>query len=204
MVMMGFMIRSEQALVEGTLLWIIIRSMVQVSSKRYKRVSFQREFLLNIFVFYLIALISVTIFPIDVVWGESARRVRPVFNIIPFVDIITDFPRSQFSLAFKIRFLIRNIGGNLLLLLPLGIFLPSMWVKMRSFLKTVIMGALTSLIIELLQYALAYLGYGWGRATDIDDLILNTLGVMIGYLIFDKILARFDLPLQLRKSSIVK
>jgi hypothetical protein len=47
-----------------------------------------------------------------------------------------------------------------------------------------------SLSIELLQYILAYLGYGRGRATDVDDLILNTLGVMIGYQIFDRILIR--------------
>lgn len=198
--MLGFNIRSEQALVEGVLLWIILRSVFLLRSKRYKRVSFKRELLLNGFVVYLIAVISVTLFPIDIIWGESTRTFHPVFNIIPFVDILTDLPRSQFSIAFKIKFLVRNLGGNLILLLPFGIFLPSMWVRLRSFWKTVMIGALTSLLIEVLQYGLAYLGYGWGRATDIDDLILNTLGVMIGFLIYAKLSARCDFFLQVIKN----
>lgn len=88
---------------------------------------------------------------------------------------LTDLLRSQFSAAFKIRFLVRNLGGNLILLLPIGIFLPSLWVRLRSFWKTVIIGTSISLLIKCLQYALAYLGYGWGRATDIDDLTPSEL-----------------------------
>lgn len=68
----------------------------------------------------------------------------------------------------------------------------TLWTRVQNFWRTVIIGASISLTIELLQYVLAYLGFGWGRATDIDDLILNTLGVMIGYVIFDKSLVRFN------------
>jgi glycopeptide antibiotics resistance protein len=87
---------------------------------------------------------------------------------------------------------VKNLAGNLFLLVPFGILMPTLWTKMRTFRKTVIIGASISLIIELLQLGLAYLGLGWGRATDIDDLILNSLGVMIGYGIFNKYLVRFS------------
>jgi glycopeptide antibiotics resistance protein len=59
---------------------------------------------------------------------------------------------------------------------------------------------LLSFSIEILQYVLAYFGYG-GRAADIDDLILNTLGVVIGYFIFEKGLARFNFYMQLGMSK---
>ena len=181
----GIRLGSGFALVAGVLLWIVIRSLVLLKNKKYKRFSVQREMLLNIFAVYFVSLLSITLFPIDIIWGEVVEKFRPAVNIIPFVDIITDFPRTQFSLAYKIKFLIKNLAGNLLLLLPIGIFLPILWIKARNFWKTVIIGASISFLIELLQYVLAYLGYGRGRATDIDDLILNTLGVIIGYVIFD-------------------
>jgi glycopeptide antibiotics resistance protein len=41
--------------------------------------------------------------------------------------------------------------------------------------------------IETAQYLLVYLGLSVGRASDIDDLILNTVGVIFGYLIFESI-----------------
>lgn len=188
----GIRLGSGFALVAGVLLWIVIRSLVLLKNKKYKRFSVQREMLLNIFAVYFVSLLSITLFPIDIIWGEVVEKFRPAVNIIPFVDIITDFPRTQFSLAYKIKFLIKNLAGNLLLLLPIGIFLPILWIKARNFWKTVIIGASISFLIELLQYVLAYLGYGRGRATDIDDLILNTLGVIIGYVIFDKSMVRFN------------
>ena len=188
----GIRLDSGFALVAGVLLWIVIRSLVLLKNKKFKRLSVYREMILNIFAVYFVSLLSITLFPIDIIWGEVVEKFRSAFNIIPFVDIITDFPRTQFSLAFKIKFLTKNLAGNLLLLLPIGIFLPILWTKARNFWKTVIIGASISLSIELLQYVLAYLGYGRGRATDIDDLILNTLGVMIGYVIFTKSMVRFN------------
>jgi glycopeptide antibiotics resistance protein len=192
---MGIRIDSGNALFIGSVLWIVIRCLVLLINKRYKRFSLKREFLLSVFVVYLIGVISVTLFPIEIIWGDAPqtyRISRPVVNIIPLVDIIPDFSRTHFSMAFKIKFLVKNLVGNLTLLLPLGLLLPILWSKARSFWKIVIIGASVSLSIELLQFILAYLGFGWGRVTDIDDLILNILGVILGYVIFDKVLVHFN------------
>jgi hypothetical protein len=58
--------------------------------------------------------------------------------------------------------------GNFLLLLPLGFFLPMFWVKLRSFKRTLAIGALISVSIEIAQYLLVYLGLSVGRASDND------------------------------------
>ena len=56
--------------------------------------------------------------------------------------------------------------------------LPVVYKKLNSFNKVVAAGAFISLCIEILQLPFA------SRATDIDDLILNTLGVAVGYGIY--------------------
>jgi glycopeptide antibiotics resistance protein len=73
---------------------------------------------------------------------------------------------------------------NIILFVPFGIALPLLWKKSTSFLQTVCCGFLFSLFIEISQLFNL-------RATDIDDLISNTIGSMIGfgiyYLLFRKI-----------------
>lgn len=182
---------SDFALFTGIVIWIGIRSLILLKGKKYRMISIHRELLINLMVVYVILALSLTIFPIDIIWGGTTEKFRPSVNIIPFIEVFRNFFRSPFSLAFRTRILLTHFAGNLLLLMPMGIFVPILWIKARSFKRIVIIGALVSLSIELLQYALAYLGYG--RVADIDDLILNILGVMIGYMIFDKILMRFSI-----------
>ncbi len=189
---MGIRLKSEFELVVGIALWVVIRGLMLLKNRKYKRFPVYREIFINILAVYLVSLIGITLFPISINWDGVTPKFHPMVNLIPLVDIINYFPQTHFSLAFKIKFLAKNLVGNLFLLVPIGILMPILWTRMRNFWKTVIIGASISLIIELLQYVLAYLGFGWGRATDIDDLILNTLGVMIGYVIFDKSLVRFN------------
>ena len=65
--------------------------------------------------------------------------------------------------------------------IPSGIILPIVYKRLNGFGKVVAAGALISLCIEILQLPFA------SRATDIDDLIMNTLGVIIGYGIYTAI-----------------
>lgn len=188
----GISLGIEFALVVGIALWFVIRSMILIKKYRYERILVHKEIFINIFAVYLVLIIAFTLFPINMNLDEVTPKFYPMINFIPLFDILNYFQHTHFSLAFKIKFLVKNLVGNLFLLVPFGILMPTLWTKMRTFRKTVIIGASISLIIELLQFGLAYLGLGWGRATDIDDLILNTLGVMIGYGIFNKYLVRFS------------
>lgn len=70
-----------------------------------------------------------------------------------------------------------NLLGNVLVFVPYGFFKP-MTEKRRSFFGTVGGGLVLSLIVEAFQILTKV-----GRF-DVDDLILNTLGVVVGYLIF--------------------
>ena len=83
-------------------------------------------------------------------------------TLMPFLPMIADF---------------KNTILNIILFIPMGIMLPFLWKKYNSFRATLIFGFCMSLAIELLQI-LTY------RATDINDLIANTVGAVLGYFVF--------------------
>jgi glycopeptide antibiotics resistance protein len=79
------------------------------------------------------------------------------------------------------RFELRQWIGNLLLLLPLGIYGPIRWPALRAAGAVVGVGAAASAAIELGQLGLA-IGYGFPvRVADVDDVLLNTAGVVLGW-----------------------
>lgn len=67
--------------------------------------------------------------------------------------------------------------ANVIMLMPLGFLLPVLWKNWRSVWKTAAAGFCVSLFIELFQLFTF-------RATDVDDLIMNTLGGFVGYGIY--------------------
>lgn len=80
--------------------------------------------------------------------------------------------------------MLRNIGGNIALFMPLGFLLPMAWTGFRRLPRTAAFGACVSLFIELNQL----FNY---RATVTDDLLLNTLGAVLGYLCAAAVLRLF-------------
>jgi len=87
-------------------------------------------------------------------------------------------------LMFKqFRWSSEQVLGNFVMLLPLGIYIPLVFPKLSGFFKVFIVCLLVSVSIELMQLITSY------RSTDIDDVILNTSGAVIGYVIY-KIIRR--------------
>ena len=78
---------------------------------------------------------------------------------------------------------------NIIMFIPLGFLLPFLWKKYQKLTPTLLFGFLFSLFIELSQLITL-------RATDIDDLIANTLGALIGYLIWKIYMKIFNKSLE--------
>lgn len=92
-------------------------------------------------------------------------------NFIPFVGML-DILREGDTF-----YIVVNLLGNLVMFLPLGFLLPLLCPRLRRFWKVSLWGLGTSLLIECSQLFLS-------RGTDMDDLILNTAGAMLGYVFF--------------------
>lgn len=87
---------------------------------------------------------------------------KPTVNLIPFRDFSLD-----------------NIKGmilNIIMFVPFGFFLPVYFKQFRSLASTVLAGAVMSVLIEILQLFTF-------RVTDVDDLLMNTIGAFLGYVI---------------------
>lgn len=79
---------------------------------------------------------------------------------------------------------IRQLGGNLVLFAPLGILLPVLVSRLRGPLRLALVSGLISFAVEIAQGFMVQ-----GRAFDIDDVILNTVGVVLAYLLVGRKLA---------------
>ena len=124
----------------------------------------------------LFALYSTAVFSVVGVPAVGTFKVDFGFNLIPLIDIINS------PLEY-----IKNTLLNILLFIPLGILVPAIWKNYRSVKMMFFMGLAVSVSIELLQIFTF-------RLTDIDDLITNTAGAVIGYHISKRF--SFKLPFQ--------
>ncbi|MFD8804714.1 VanZ family protein [Streptomyces sp. NPDC059597] len=80
---------------------------------------------------------------------------------------------------------IRQLGGNILLGVPFGVLVPVLAPRARGVVQVLALTALVMLMVELTQGALIT-----GRAFDIDDVILNTAGSLLGWALLGRRLGR--------------
>ena len=111
------------------------------------------------------------------------EQLKSSYNIIPF-KTIKDFMRvlENNSNPTRIYHAVVNLIGNVAMFVPLGFLLPCMWEKLRKFIRFIgyVIGIV--LLIEVTQFT-TLLG-----SLDIDDFILNTIGAIIGFIIFKIVL----------------
>lgn len=149
-----------------------------------------------LFALFLVGLFSQTIIPkfdfgvggLSITNGNLLGEI----NLIPgkvFIDTWGKSIVGGYWLYFAINFI-----GNICLFVPIGFCVPLLWNK-SSLPKTLLVGFLISLFIELCQLPQA-------RGTDIDDLWINTLGAMIGYILyrfFKRLLNELDSKFKIKR-----
>lgn len=108
-------------------------------------------------------------------FGRTVRRDDFQYNLVPFVEILR-FVRYRDEIGFYNVMI--NLAGNVIAFIPFGALIR--WVINRSVKWYFVMGCtfLFSLSVELLQLV-AKVG-----SFDVDDLILNTLGGLLGYFVY--------------------
>ncbi len=97
----------------------------------------------------------------------------PLFTIKNYLRVIVG--RTNDSVYFHCLI---NLLGNIFLFIPIGFLIPKLWKKLRKFFSFFLITLLVILVIELMQL-FTLLG-----CCDIDDVILNMTGLIIGYIIW--------------------
>ncbi len=131
--------------------------------KNQKEVVFYREILMLFFMIYVLCLFQIVTFEDPLVSSIDNH-----FNLVPLREI------SRYSFGSRLFF--KNVVGNLLMFMPYGFF-ASYFTKMDNKYYAFSLIAFASITIETTQLAI-------GRVFDIDDIILNIVGGLIGYGIY--------------------
>ncbi|MFD3735085.1 VanZ family protein [Streptomyces sp. NPDC058632] len=115
-------------------------------------------------VLYAAAVLSITVFPLDITWGEGA-------NLMPWYNQLNWLPLLTMDVSAL---------PNVVMLVPLGLLLPLISSRATSAGRVTALTALASAAIESAQM-LSYILFNNGRSVDINDVIANTLGGLIGW-----------------------
>ncbi|MDN4605122.1 VanZ family protein [Paenibacillus sp. F6_3S_P_1C] len=155
----------------GPLFILFLIALVLYTRVNQIRYTIKQYTLIIVFAVYILAVMHLVFFPIDINIGIYANQ-TPWYKTIQFIPILTlDIP--SFAL-------------NILLFLPLGFMLPLVKPSADSVREAARIGLIFSFSIEVLQLIIR-VTLGNGRTTDINDLIANTAGSIIGYLIFHRL-----------------
>lgn len=156
--------------------WLLGRGIVLVIKKRKKQsIKWRRELILNAFIFYILLLIHLTVFREENSINNVSIVLRPLseINWVPFVETAK---LTQGTSLFDYYY---NLYGNILWFVPMGFCAAYLMKKKHSFLRSLLIGVTVSFLIEAMQF-LFYTGI-----SDIDDLIFNTVGTVIGIGLFE-------------------
>lgn len=180
---MSYNLSGKDFLIVCSFIWILIR----VFSFFLKKKHFSYNLILNELLYfslmtYCSMAIGLTIFPL--------RFGSPIVDEI-YLNLIP-FSSSMYEHIYVMP-LLKNIIGNFLLLFPLGFYIPLLSnVKKVSMKRILFIGLLTSCSIEIIQLLTNILRIsGSTRMTDINDIILNTLGIIVGYFIYSNFFSKF-------------
>lgn len=126
----------------------------------------KRRIFIAVFIIYLVVLFKITVFRSAFSFSNFMTGGNVNFNL--FGDLIMIAKNDIFSFIYL-------FVGNIIWFVPFGFILPLLGIKKKL---TLIFGAALSLVIEVMQL-LFDVGF-----TELDDLILNTVGSGIGIMLF--------------------
>ena len=136
---------------------VIVSLRISYIIKRKEKFVLYEEIFSLLFILYILCLFQVvTAQDINILEGN---------NFIPFREIF------RYSLGSK--YFIKNIIGNVIMFMPYGFFVGK-YASLKNWKLTVFLLLLASISIEVTQLVI-------GRVFDVDDIILNVFGGLLGY-----------------------
>ena len=134
------------------------------------RLFFRKKLLVGRILAYTLLIIYLFILLVTVLLDRQSGFVASRINLIPLNDLRSDLVRQERALLM--------LAVNTLLFVPWGILLPVLFTPFRKFRWILAAGLGLSLTLEAVQY------FGKMGIFETDDLIFNTLGTILGFLLY--------------------
>ena len=128
--------------------------------KNHEKIVIYKELSMLVFAVYILCLFQVVTFQDDASWASN--------NFIPFKEIM------RYNITS--RLFIKNVLGNMMMFLPFGFF-ASYYLRAEKKVLPLLLTIIASISIEVVQLII-------GRVFDVDDIILNIIGGLLGYYIY--------------------
>ena len=166
MIMLKPISSTIQGVINFTWPMVVISAIILVSFrlcyliKSKEKLVLYKELSMLIFGIYILCLFQVVTFQDDVSWATN--------NFIPFKEIM------RYNITSRLFF--KNVLGNMIMFLPFGFFV-SYYLKSEKLTLPLFLILIASISIEVVQLLI-------GRVFDVDDIILNILGGLLGYGIY--------------------
>ncbi|MBR6402696.1 MAG: flippase-like domain-containing protein [Eubacterium sp.] len=190
--MKGFVIEItyKDTLIFITVMWILLRILFGIINRK---VDFIRELRLLTVYICIVVIVRYVYFPLELKNGHVDTLILNTDKILPFMvnftPIIHMFDEYDEWLI--------NILGNIAMFIPVGVCWPFCFKKLDKVWKAVLAGGGFSLFIEITQLVF------YSRCSDIDDLIMNTTGVLIGAVLYFFVRDRLKGELKLINKNII-
>lgn len=153
-------------------LWVVSRL---IRAIQYGKPDFWREVLVWGLLLYVAFLLYNTFEPFRILLERQNQRA----NFVPLQGILKMIENASiFDDEVTQRIVFINLAGNVLIFTPFGMAIPLLEKQLNRGWLVILLGLAISLLIELAQTFLIR------RVFDVDDLILNASGTLIGFLIY--------------------
>jgi glycopeptide antibiotics resistance protein len=139
--------------------------------RRWRRRSIKELVINTIMYIYIVMVLFVTLMPFPIPFGATNNLFIETANVIPFRDLALNYDGA-----------VREIILNVIMMMPFGFLYPI--IRKKGILITIVLVFFFSLFIESSQLLSAWWGSLYSRSFDVTDLITNTFGGLIGYLIY--------------------
>ncbi|MDO5003048.1 MAG: VanZ family protein [bacterium] len=139
---------------------IIVSLRITYLIKNHQKLVLYKELLMLSFIIYILCLFQIVTFQDAVTWSSN--------NFVPF--------KEMFRYQIGSRLFIKNVLGNIILFLPFGFF-TAYYLDIKKPYLIIILTLIASTSIEFVQMSI-------GRVFDIDDIMLNTIGGIVGLYLF--------------------
>ena len=168
-----FQIYYTGMLIFISIVWCLVRLLV---AGKKKGINWKRELQLLLVYICIIVVARFTFFPFSKVNGRIQPLVFDMAKMIPFrINLVPFVHMTDYVIK---REAVLNFVGNVTMFMPIGVIYPMVYKELNTHWKVIAAGVGFSLFIEILQLPF------FDRVTDMDDLILNSLGYVIGYGIY--------------------
>ncbi len=129
-----------------------------------------KRFIFVLFIVYCVFLAFILFYP-NLHHHNTFER---SYNLLPLATIYEMISRLV-DQSINADIVIKNIGINILLFIPMGMAVPILFQKSNKFWKVTLICFITTALVETIQYI-----FNLG-SFDVDDIILNTVGGICGY-----------------------